>query len=161
MAFQLFDSKIEHLLDDRYATAVCTKANSIEELAEKLDIDPSGLIKTVHEYNAAVQEGTFNPANKDGKHTAGIRPPKSNWAQRLDSPPFLGYGVTGGVTFTYGGIKINSNAQVIDTEDRVIPGLYAAGEIVGGLFYHNYPEGSCLMAGAVFGRIAGSSAAKE
>jgi tricarballylate dehydrogenase len=161
LAFQLFNSTAESLFEARYQHSVPTKANSIQELAERLDIDASGLIQTVDEYNAAVQEGTFNPANKDGKHTVGIQPPKSNWAQGLDSPPFLGYTVTGGITFTYGGIKINSNAQVIDTEDRVIPGLYAAGEIVGGLFYHNYPGGSCLMAGSVFGRIAGVRAAGE
>jgi tricarballylate dehydrogenase len=160
IAFQLFNAEEESLLEDRYATGVCTRANTIQDLAEKLDIDVSALTRTIDEYNAAVQAGPFNPTIKDGKNTVGIHPPKSNWAKKLDSPPFLGYAVTGGITFTYGGIKINSNAQVIDTEDRVIPGLYAAGELVGGLFYHNYPGGTCLMAGAVFGRLAGACAAE-
>ncbi|MDI7261099.1 MAG: FAD-dependent tricarballylate dehydrogenase TcuA [Thermodesulfobacteriota bacterium] len=161
ICFQIFDSKVEHLLEDRYAAAIGARANTIRELAEELDIEPATLVQTVDQYNEAVQEGTFDPASKDGKRTAGVRPPKSNWAQRLDTPPFLAYAVTGGITFTYGGLKINPKAQVIDTENKVIPGLYAAGEIVGGMFYHNYPGGSCLTAGAVFGRLAGVGAAKE
>ena len=71
----------------------------------------------------------------------------------------MGYAVTCGLTFTFGGLKINAQAQVIDTEDAPIPGLYAAGELTGGLFYNNYPGGSGLMAGAVFGRVAGAQAA--
>lgn len=158
IAFQLFNSTEEGLLEDRYTTGICTRANTIQELAERLDIDASALTQTIHEYNAAVRSGPFDPTIKDGKHTLGIHPPKSNWARKLDSPPFLGYAVTCGITFTYGGIKINSNAQVIDTENGVIRGLYAAGELVGGLFYHNYPGGTCLMAGAVFARLAGAGA---
>jgi tricarballylate dehydrogenase len=111
-------------------------------------------------YNAAVQPGPFNPAVKDGKSTRGITPPKSNWAQPLDTPPYVGYAVTTGITFTFGGLRISPEGQVIDCEQRVIPGLYAAGELVGGLFYHNYPGGAGLMAGAVFGRISGRSAAR-
>ena len=89
-----------------------------------------------------------------------MEPPKSNWAQRLDSPPYVGYAVTCGITFTFGGLKISPEAQVLDTEDAPIPGLYAAGELVGGLFYYNYAGGSGLMAGSVFGRIAGRGAAR-
>ncbi|MDI7261970.1 MAG: FAD-dependent tricarballylate dehydrogenase TcuA [Thermodesulfobacteriota bacterium] len=162
LAFQIFDSTVdETLFEARYKHSSSTKANSFKELAEKLGINASSLIKTVDEYNAAVQEGPYDPLKKDGKHTVGIHPPKTNWAKKLESPPFLAYSVTGGITFSYGGIKINTNAQVIDTENKVIPGLYAAGEIVGGLFYHNYPGGTCLMAGAVFGRLAGIGAAQE
>ena len=105
------------------------------------------------------EPGEYNPAIKDGKTTRGITPVKSNWAQTLDSPPYVGYAVTTGITFTFGGLRITESAQVVDSEQRPIPGLYAAGELVGGLFYHNYPGGSGLMAGAVFGRIAGRSAA--
>ena len=111
------------------------------------------------EFNAAVQEGEFNPAIKDGKGTRGIAPPKSNWALPLDTPPFVGYAVTCGITFTYGGLRVDTRGRVLDTYDRPIAGLYAAGELVGGLFYHNYPGGSGLTAGAVFGRIAGREAA--
>ena len=104
--------------------------------------------------------GTYNPAIKDGKGTRGITPPKSNWAQPLDTPPYVGYAVTTGITFTFGGLRITEDARVVDCEQRPIPALFAAGELVGGLFYHNYPGGAGLMAGAVFGRIAGRSAGR-
>ena len=137
------------------------EAKTIEELATGLDINPGQLQITVQEFNEAVQEGDFNPTALDGKHTEGITPPKSNWAQKLDKPPYLGYAVTCGITFTFGGLKIDTNTQVQDNSDMPIPGLYAAGELTGGLFYNNYPGGSGLMSGAVFGKIAGENAAKE
>jgi tricarballylate dehydrogenase len=96
---------------------------------------------------------------KDGRGTRGIAPPKSNWANTLDSPPFEAYAVTCGVTFTFGGVRITRDGQVVDSDGAPIPGLYAAGEMVGGLFYFNYPGGTGLMSGAVFGRLAGTSAA--
>jgi tricarballylate dehydrogenase len=150
-----------HLLREEYRIREVTKAEdmTIEGLARKLEIDVEGLVSTVRAYNASLQPGEYNPAIKDGKATRGITPPKSNWAQPLDSPPYVGYAVTTGITFTFGGLKITSEGQVIDCEQRPIPGLFAAGELVGGLFYHNYPGGAGLMAGAVFGRIAGRSAA--
>src|SRR5437773_2625562 len=132
---------------------------ALEGLARKLEIDVEGFLRTVAAFNAAVEPGAFNAAIKDGKRTRGIAPPKSNWALPLDAPPFVGYAVTTGITFTFGGLRITDVAQVVDTEQRPIPGLFAAGELVGGLFYHNYPGGAGLMAGAVFGRIAGRSAA--
>jgi len=117
-------------------------------------------VKTVTEFNAAVMKDVpFNPAVKDGRGTRGLALPKSNWAQALDTPPYVGFAVTTGITFTFGGLKIDDAGRVIDCEQRAIPGLFAAGELVGGLFYHNYPGGAGLMAGAVFGRIAGRSAA--
>ena len=79
----------------------------------------------------------------------------------LDAPPYLGYAVTCGITFTFGGLRVDTRARVLDTEDRPIPGLYAAGELVGGLFYANYPGGAGLMAGSVFGKLAGESAATD
>jgi len=100
----------------------------------------------------------FNPNIKDGRGTVGLAINKSNWALVLDTAPFEAYAVTCGLTFTFGGLKIDSAARVIDTDGRTIPGLYAAGELVGGLFYFNYPRGSGLMNGAVFGRIAGEAA---
>ena len=161
VAFQLFDQKTKHLLRDEYfiPQASVVEANTIEDLADGLGIDVGALAQTVAEYNAAVQPGEYNPTALDGKRTEGIEPPKSNWALELDEPPYMGYAVTCGITFTFGGLKINAQTQVIDTEDAPIPGLYAAGELTGGLFYNNYPGGSGLMAGAVFGRIAGAQAA--
>jgi len=161
-AFQLFDAKVMDMLRDEYRIARVTKAtaDTIGGLADGLGIDRDGLVQTVALYNAAVQEGEFNPAVLDGKATRGVTPPKSNWAQRLDTPPYTGFAVTCGITFTFGGLRIAAaSGQALDTEDRRIPGLYAAGELVGGLFYHNYPGGSGLMAGAVFGRRAGAAAA--
>ena len=161
-AFQIFDQKVVHLLREEYRIREVTKAEdmTLEGLARKLEIDVAGFVNTVKAFNAAVQPVAFNPAVKDGKGTQGVVPPKSNWAQPLDSPPYVGYAVTTGITFTFGGLRISTEAQVFDCEQRPIPGLFAAGELVGGLFYHNYPGGAGLMAGAVFGRIAGRSAAK-
>ena len=102
-----------------------------------------------------------NPADLDGKRTEGITPPKYNWALPLDSPPFLGFAVTTGITFTFGGLRVNPKGEVLNTENIVIPGLYAAGELVGGIFYYNYPGGTGLMSGAVFGRLSGSEAARH
>ena len=160
-AFQLFDQKTKHLLRDEYDIPQVSKveANTIEALADGLGVDRDGLVKTVSEFNSAVQPGEYNPTALDGKGTEGIEPPKTNWALPVDSPPYMGFAVTCGITFTFGGLKIDSEGRVQDTEDAPIPGLYAAGELVGGLFYHNYPGGSGLMAGSVFGKIAEEGAA--
>ncbi|HXN55143.1 MAG TPA: FAD-binding protein, partial [Myxococcales bacterium] len=162
IAYQLYDQKVLPLLrKDEYEIAGATRveAASMRALAEKLGIGPA-LERTVEAYNAAVQPGAFNPADMDGKCTVGIEPPKSNWAQKLDQPPFVAYPVTVGITFTFGGLRIDTAARVLDGSNRPIPGLHAAGELVGGLFFHNYPGGSGLMAGAVFGRRAGETAAR-
>jgi tricarballylate dehydrogenase len=162
-AFQIFDDKVKHLLRDEYRIPQATTAttNTLEELADRLGIQREGFVETIREYNAAVQAGHYDPTVLDGKCTQGITPPKSNWALPIDTPPYIGYAVTCGITFTFGGLKINARGQVVDTEGNTIPGLYAAGELVGGLFYHNYAGGSGLASGAVFGKLAGSSAAED
>ena len=132
---------------------------NVGELAEKLGLDSQQVERTIGEFNDAVQEGEFDASRLDGKGTRGVEPPKSNWALAIDTPPFSAYRVTGGITYTFGGLKIDTRAQVLDTEDRPIPGLYAAGEIVGGFFYFDSLRASGLMHGAVFGRIAGANAA--
>jgi tricarballylate dehydrogenase len=161
LAFQIFDQKVVPLLREEYRIREVTRAEAgtVEDLARQLGIDPDGLAGTVRAFNAAVGPGEFNPAVLDGKGTRGLAPPKSNWALPLDTPPFVGYAVTCGITFTFGGLRVTPRAEVLDTEDRAIPGLYAAGELVGGLFYENYPGGTGLMAGAVLGRLAGEHAA--
>lgn len=164
VAYQLFDAKTEPLLrQDEYTAPGVSRyeANSIRELADKIGIAPEALEGTVRDFNTAVQPGEFNPAVKDGKGTAGIEPPKSNWALPLDTPPYLAFVVACGISFTFGGLRVDVEGRVLDLEGCAIPGLYAAGELVGGLFYHNYPGGSGLAAGAVFGRRAGQSAARE
>jgi tricarballylate dehydrogenase len=116
----------------------------------------------VGDYNAACDDSVpFEVGVKDGKRTHGLGLEKTNWSQKLDSPPFIGYPVTSGLTFTYGGVKINRRAEVLDTEDNVIQGLYAAGELTGGFFYFNYPGASGLMRGAVTGRISGTNAGRR
>jgi tricarballylate dehydrogenase len=161
-AWQIFDQKVTHLLRDEYRIRQVTKATAptLRELAGKLEgVDPEGFLKEMEEYNAAVDESReFNPNIKDGRGTRGLTVNKTNWANRLDSGPFEAYAVTCGITFTFGGVRINTDAQVLDTDLRPMPGLYAAGEMVGGIFYFNYPGGSGLTNGAVFGRIAGRGA---
>lgn len=156
VAAQIFDQKTVHLLEERYKTTTPIVADTIEDLAERLRIPPAALRRTVDEFNAACPRGKrFDPAARDALATVGLEPPKSNWAVPLDAPPFVAYWVTGGITFTFGGVKVNRYAQVLDTEDHPIPGLYASGEITGGFFYFNYPGGAGLTRGAVFGRLAG------
>jgi tricarballylate dehydrogenase len=124
-----------------------------------LEIDPKAIAKTIREFNAACQPGTYNPSILDGVGTKGITPPKSNWALPIDKPPYTGFVVTCGITFTFGGLRIDESAAVQDTTQNAIPGLFAAGELVGGIFYENYLGGAGLMSGSVFGRLAGRSAA--
>jgi tricarballylate dehydrogenase len=160
IAYQIFDQQTVERLEARYGSgSPPTLAETIEALAEKLSLNPDALARTVKAYNDAVQDGTFNPAIKDGKRTQGLVPAKSNWALRLEKPPFVAYGVRCGITFTYGGVMVNEEGKVMKRNGTPIPGLYAAGEITGGIFYHNYPSGAGLMLGAVFGRIAGTRAA--
>ena len=164
-AYQVFDSKIIPMLRDEYRIKRVTKvrANTLEELVNKLeDVNAEKALETIKTYNKAVMtEVPFNPNVKDGRGTRGLAIPKSNWANTIEDPPFEAYAVTCGVTFSFGGLKIDTSARVIDTDGAVIPGLYAAGELVGGLFYFNYPGGTGLMNGAVFGRIAGTSAGQR
>jgi tricarballylate dehydrogenase len=161
-AWQVFDAKVKHLLRDEYRIRQVTKvqAETLEALVQKLEgVDAVRALATLKAWNAAVRTDIpFDPNVKDGRCAVGLEIPKSNWANTLDQPPFEAYAVTCGVTFTFGGLAITGDAEVLDIDGAPIPGLYAAGEIVGGLFYDNYPGGTGLAAGAVFGRIAGTSA---
>ena len=163
-AWQIFDAKMKPQLRDEYKIKQVTKvtANTLEELVKKLDdVNAEVALKELQDYNKAVQTDVpFNPNVKDGRGTKGLAIPKSNWANTLDTAPFEAYAVTCGITFTFGGLRITTDAQVMSTDGLPIPGLYAAGELVGGIFYFNYPGGTGLTNGAVFGKIAGASAAK-
>jgi tricarballylate dehydrogenase len=154
---------VKHLLRDEYRIRRVTKvsADTLEDLVARLEgVDPVQAQITLKAWNVAVRtDVAFDPNVKDGRGTVGFEPPKSNWANPLDTPPYEAYAVTCGITFTFGGLRINTDAQVLDTDGAPIPGLYAAGELVGGIFYFNYPGGTGLTNGAVFGRIAGASAA--
>ncbi|CUR58454.1 putative succinate dehydrogenase/fumarate reductase, flavoprotein subunit [metagenome] len=165
-AFQIIDAKVREkdLVPPRYEGASGCKADTLEKLAEKMDIDVEAFVATVAEYNAAVptdRQAVPSAYAVDGVGTTGITPPKSNYAMTIDQGPFEAFQVRCGLTFTFGGLRIEpESAQVQHVAGRPIPGLFAAGELVGGLFYWNYPSGSGLMAGATFGRIAGDSASK-
>ena len=135
------------------------EAGSLKELASLIDVPAENLLDTVGAFNSAVQPGTYDLDRLDGKRTSGITPPKSNWALPLDQPPYIAIPVTGGITFTFGGLKCDTSARVIDTRGVVMEGLYAAGETMGELFYYNYPGASSVIRGAVYGRIAARDAA--
>ncbi len=162
MGFQIFDQKTVHLLEPRYSTSEPIVADTLAEIVEKLDIDDrEKALETLNQYNAAACDpGGFDPSQKDGLSTSGLDIDKTNWATRLDDPPFHAYTVTGGITFTFGGLKVDADARVIGTDWRPISGLYTCGEMVGGLFHDNYGAGSGLVSGATFGRIAGRNAAR-
>ncbi|HLI67275.1 MAG TPA: FAD-dependent tricarballylate dehydrogenase TcuA [Caulobacteraceae bacterium] len=162
-AWQIFDAQVAPLLRDEYRIRQATKvsADTLEALVGKLEgVDPAAALATLHAFNAAVmRDKPFDPNVKDRRATRGLAVPKSNWANPLETPPFEAYQVTCGVTFTFGGLKVDAQARVLSADAGPIPGLFAAGELVGGLFYFNYPGGTGLMAGAVFGKIAGAGAA--
>lgn len=181
VAFQVWDSTVvSWLRKEEYADDVVENiwGDTIEELAEKLIAkgleDKDAFVQTVKQYNDAARafsaenpDAQWDPAVKDGLSTQSkslqLDLPKSNWALPLERAPFLAVEITCGITFTFGGLAIDpSTAGVIaDATGLPIPGLYCTGELVGGLFYHNYPGGSGLTGGVVFGRKAGQEAAKR
>ena len=164
-AWQVFDSQVSHLLRDEYKLRGATKVtgNSLEELVDRMqDVHHQNFLTTIQEYNDSIKKDVpFDPNIKDGRGTVGLDVPKSNWANTLEKGPFEAYSVGCGITFTFGGLKIDTETHVLDQEDMPLPGLYAAGELVGALYYFNYPGSTGLMAGAVFGRIAGREAASH
>ncbi|MGH7886817.1 MAG: FAD-dependent tricarballylate dehydrogenase TcuA [Candidatus Binatia bacterium] len=161
VAHQIYDQKTIALLADRYETATPIEANTIEELAGKIGIEPTILSHTVKEFNDAVRkDAPFDATKLDGKCTEGITPKKSNWASPIDKPPYVAYAITGGVTFTFGGLQINTQAQVLNTSGNPIRGLFASGDIIG-LFFHNYPSCTGQTRNVVFSRLAGRNAAAQ
>ena len=140
-----------------------TVANSIEEMARKLGLDPDELQKTVKEFNdAVVPGGTFNPDELDGCHTEGIEPQKTNWARKLDTPPYYGYSLAPGITFTYQGTKVNETAHCVMQDGKPSPNMFACGEIMSGnILGKGYMAGFGMTIGTVFGRIAGTEAARH
>lgn len=161
IAYQIFDATLRPLLRseeyDMPGISVET-APTLEALARRIGVDPEALVKTVNDYNTSIDLSVpFDPNVKDGR-AARMIPAKSNWATPLATGPFYAYPVTCGITFTFGGLKSDTHGRVLDTDGREIPGLFVCGEMLGGLFADNYPGGSGLAAGVVFGRRAGSLA---
>jgi len=161
LAWCILDAKSADL--PNLAVAIRTEQPAIEaptlqELAAKLGIAPDILQATVKEYNAACRPGEFNPRDLDGLATTGLTPPKSNWARPIDVGPYKAYPIISSIVFTFGGLKVNTRAQVLNQQGDPIPGLYAAGETMG-LYYGSYTGATSVLKGAVFGRIAGTDAA--
>jgi len=164
LGYVLLDEKIEDV--PNYRVAVRTNqppitAASLPTLAEKLGLPADALVATVEEFNAACpSRQSFEPLRLDGRATSQLHPPKSNWARPLDTPPYRAYPITCANVFSFGGLLINSSAQVIDREGLPIPGLYAAGEVIG-LYHGSYIGSTSVLRGAVFGRLAGQHAPRS
>ncbi|EFW90201.1 tricarballylate dehydrogenase [Haladaptatus paucihalophilus DX253] len=158
VAYIVLDSKTQEMVR---ATGPSdpVRADDLETLLAEVGCsDPAVGAETVRAFNDACDPGEFDPKTLDGNATDGLPLEKSNWAIPIDEPPYYAYVVTGGITFSFGGVKIDTDATVIDTRDRSIPGLFAAGNSTGELFYDNYPGGTAQTNAAVYGKIAAESA---
>ena len=161
-AFQVFDQRTAGRVRALFTPTVEPVSDpTVAGLAAKLDLPPDALESTIAAFGRAVSDDLFDPGVLDGKHTVGIEPPKSNWANPLDSPPFVAYHAVAGLTFTFAGLRIDPDGHVLDDDGEHVPGLYGGGEAAGGLFFGDYPAGAALMRAAVFGRTAGRRAATE
>jgi tricarballylate dehydrogenase len=161
IAYQLFDDTVTELLEPRYATASPYLGRSIEELAEQLPVSAAELCHTVQTFNDACPGSRFDPYDLDGLvATPPGQPRKSHWAVPLQVPPFRAYPVIPAVSFVFAGLAVDRQARVLGTTDAPLPGLYACGDIVGGIAVHNLPAGTGMIAAGVLGRIAGQSAAR-
>jgi tricarballylate dehydrogenase len=159
VAYQIYDQKAVEFFPVEYASAKPEVADSLEELATRIGLDPEALQATVAEYNAAIDDSVpFDATREDGRGTRGLTPPHSNWSRAIDTPPYLAYTVTAGITFTFGGLAVDRSAQVLNTGGRPMRGLYATGDILG-LFFHNYPSCTGMTRNVVFGGRAGAAAA--
>ncbi len=138
------------------------KAASLRELATALGLDPAALEKTVADFNAAVRPGTFDHAKLDDCSTAGLTPPKTHWARTIDTPPFYGYPLRPGITFTYLGVAIDERARMLMADGKPAHNIFAAGEIMAGnVLGKGYLAGIGMAIGTTFGRIAGEEAARH
>ncbi|HXV48013.1 MAG TPA: FAD-dependent tricarballylate dehydrogenase TcuA [Candidatus Binatia bacterium] len=159
IAYSIIDSKaMPHFIPSVFPPV---EAGSIAELATALNIDPAALVDVVEGFNQSVRKGSFEPGILDNCHTEALSPPKSHWARPIDQPPFYGYPLRPGITFTYLGVTVNEQAQVILQSDQPAKNIFAAGEMMAGnILGRGYLAGFGLTIGSVFGRIAGREAAR-
>jgi tricarballylate dehydrogenase len=159
VAFQIYDQTgIDLFRHGRDYPATNVEAPTLAELAKKIGIDPEPFLRTIETFNAACRtDVAFMPGELDGKGTVGITPKKSNWAMPIVKGPFRAYPITGGVTFSFGGIQVDTQARVVNTCNEPIKGLFASGDIIG-LFFHNYPSCTGQTRNAVFSHLAGRGA---
>jgi tricarballylate dehydrogenase len=158
ISYAFIDSKVfDRFMPSRYPAIT---GNTIGEVARQFNLPVEKVEAVVAEFNRAVQPGTFNHAILDDCKTAGLTPPKTHWAQRLDTPPFYGYPLRTGVTFTYFGVKVNAKSAVLMKTGKPAENIFATGEIMAGnILPRGYVGGFGLTIGNVFGRIAGNEAA--
>jgi tricarballylate dehydrogenase len=160
IAYAIIDSKSIDLFMPSVFPPI--EAGSVQEMAENLGLEPATLTQTVDRFNRAVRPGAFDPGELDDCRTEGLVPPKSHWARPLDSPPYYGYPLRPGITFTYLGVEVNRRAQVIMTDGRPAPNIFAAGEIMSGnILGRGYMAGFGMTIGTVFGRLAGKEAVRH
>ncbi|MWA01640.1 FAD-binding protein [Actinomadura sp. LD22] len=133
-------------------------AQTLDELARRLDVDPGTLRTTLEAYNAAATPGDLDVTGLDGVSTQGLEPPKSNWARPIDEPPYVAWPVTCAITFTFGGLRTDAGARVLTAAGDPIEGLYAVGEVAG-IYHRSYPGATSVLRALAFGRIAGEQAA--
>lgn len=161
IAYAVFDSRLGDVPNYRLGLRTDQPpivGATLGDLESQLGLPTGALQATVSAYNAACGDGVFKPLELDGLGTRGLQPPKSNWARPIDKPPFQAWPVIASCVFTYGGLKVDARARVIDADGEPIEGLYAAGEVVG-LYYKVYTGATSVLKGAVFGRLAGVDAA--
>ncbi|WP_035639244.1 FAD-dependent tricarballylate dehydrogenase TcuA, partial [Bradyrhizobium sp. ORS 375] len=160
IAYIIFDAKSANLFMPSLYPAI--EAPSIAELAGKLELDPEKLSATVADFNAAVRDGSFNPDILDDCHTENLTPPKSHWARRIETGPYYAYPVRPGITFTYLGVRVDHEAKMMMKAGGPTENMYAAGEIMAGnVLGRGYAAGIGMTIGSVFGRIAGTGAARH
>jgi tricarballylate dehydrogenase len=160
IAYSIVDAKaLPHFMPSVFPPV---EARSTGELAGALGLDSSALNTAVRDFNQAVRPGAFDPGSLDSCRTEGLDPPKSHWARTIDTPPFYGYPLRPGITFTYLGITVNEQARVIMQDDTPSKNIFAAGEVMAGnILGKGYLAGVGLTIGSVFGRIAGAEAARH
>jgi tricarballylate dehydrogenase len=165
IAYVILDQRIKDIPNYRLAIRSdqpAIEADSIEALAVKLGIDPDTLAQTLDDYNAACPAvvNHYDPLKLDGVATTDLQPPKSNWSLPIDRGPFMAYPIISANVFTFGGLKVNPNGQVLDTDGYPMPNLYAAGEVIG-MYYTNYAGATSVLKGLVFGRLAAQNIAEQ
>lgn len=161
-------NQIAHVIIESNATELfmpsifpAIEADTLEKLASMIELDPIALRQTVDEFNRAVKSGAFDPAELDDCHTEGLDPPKSHWARTVEHGPFQAYPLAPGITFTYMGVRVNREARVVMDNDQPAENIFAAGEIMAGnILGQGYLAGTGMTIGAVFGRLAGTEAAR-
>jgi len=160
IAYIVFDASVRNSFMPTLFPPI--EGGSIAELAAKLELDPAALEKTVAEFNAAVRPGTFDHTILDDCRTEGVSPPKTHWARRIETPPFLAYPVRPGITFTYLGTRVNKQSRMVMKDGKPSANMFAAGEIMAGnVLGKGYAAGIGMTIGSVFGRVAGREAARN